>query len=137
MSAMIAAASDRRPTSAAAFIALLPRNACIALLQAYRRTISPLYGYVCRYYPSCSTYTLEAIQEHGAVKGIALGAARIARCHPWAAGGVDDVPPRREGHAVTNRAGFVTRIAPGPNRERMALRSQPHTDLIHAHESER
>jgi len=138
MSTMTAAAHEATGASAAAFIALLPRNACIALLQGYRRAISPLYGDVCKYYPSCSTYTLEAIQEHGALKGIALGSARIARCHPWAAGGVDDVPPRRDSHAVTNRAGFVTSIAAGPNLERAAMRAQPtDSDLIHAHESER
>ena len=54
--------------------------------------ISPLYGEVCRYYPSCSAYALGAIQQHGVVKGIGLGVWRIARCHPWAKGGVDDVP---------------------------------------------
>ena len=62
------------------------------VLIAYRRVISPLYGDVCRYYPSCSAYTLEAVQRHGAAKGMWLGTRRIARCHPWAAGGPDPVP---------------------------------------------
>lgn len=61
-------------------------------LMAYRRVISPLYGDVCRYYPSCSAYALEAVQRHGAVKGMWLGIRRIGRCHPWAAGGLDPVP---------------------------------------------
>jgi putative membrane protein insertion efficiency factor len=90
------------------FVRLLPRNICVLLLRAYRAGISPLYGQVCRYYPSCSAYTLEAIQVHGAVRGIWLGTRRIARCHPWAAGGVDDVPrPAEQRYGVT-RFGFVT-----------------------------
>lgn len=67
----------------------------VALLRGYRAVISPLYGEVCRYYPSCSAYALEAVQTHGAVKGSWLAGRRLARCHPWAAGGVDHVPPRR------------------------------------------
>jgi putative membrane protein insertion efficiency factor len=88
------------------WLRLLPRNVCVAILVAYRAVVSPLYGDVCRYYPSCSSYALQAIQQHGVVRGIWLGARRILRCHPWAAGGVDDIP---EPHArlETTRAGFV------------------------------
>lgn len=85
-------------TSLLSFVMLLPRNACVVILRAYRLLVSPLYGDVCRYYPSCSAYTLQAIQSHGVVKGIGLGAWRIARCHPWARGGVDDVPASRSAH---------------------------------------
>ncbi|MGA8255866.1 MAG: membrane protein insertion efficiency factor YidD [Nocardioides sp.] len=67
----------------------------IGLLRAYRLLISPLYGEVCRYYPSCSAYALEAVTVHGSVKGTWLTLRRLARCHPWAPGGVDKVPPRR------------------------------------------
>ena len=88
-------------------VALLPRNAVVALLTGYRAVISPLYGDVCRYYPSCSRYALEAVQEHGAVVGTALGAARICRCHPWAAGGVDDIPRRRRFRYRVTPVGFV------------------------------
>ncbi|WP_262851354.1 membrane protein insertion efficiency factor YidD [Mumia quercus] len=66
----------------------------IALLKAYRFAISPLYGQVCRYYPSCSAYALGAVEEHGALRGSWMAVRRIGRCHPWAAGGYDPVPPR-------------------------------------------
>ena len=91
----------------ATFLTLLPRNCAVVLLRGYRAAISPLYGDVCRYYPSCSRYTLEAIQEYGVIRGGALGAWRILRCHPWAKGGVDDVPHRHE-HGLTETSfGFV------------------------------
>lgn len=67
----------------------------IGLLKLYRLAISPLYGQVCRYYPSCSAYALEAVQVHGSLKGSWLALRRLARCHPWSPGGVDKVPPRR------------------------------------------
>lgn len=64
----------------------------IGFVLAWRKLISPLYGDVCKYYPSCSAYGLEALQLHGAVKGSWLIVRRIASCHPWAAGGFDPVP---------------------------------------------
>jgi len=89
------------------FAMLIPRNVCVVILRGYRAVISPLYGDVCRYYPSCSAYALGAIQQHGVIKGIGLGAWRIARCHPWAKGGVDDVPIRRVARYQITRFGFV------------------------------
>ena len=67
----------------------------IGLLKAYRFAISPLYGQVCRYHPTCSAYALEAVTKHGSIKGSWLAVRRIARCHPWAAGGYDPVPERK------------------------------------------
>jgi len=88
-------------------IPLLPRNALLALLHGYRATISHTYGDVCKYYPSCSAYAVGAVQQHGAIKGAALAAARIARCHPWARGGIDDVPAHTAfRHSLTSH-GFV------------------------------
>jgi putative membrane protein insertion efficiency factor len=88
--------SAKSATAAAGtFLWNLPRNILILLLMAYRKVISPLYGQVCRFFPSCSAYALEAITVHGAVKGSWLAAKRLARCHPWNAGGVDHVP---DGH---------------------------------------
>lgn len=89
------------------FLMLLPRNVCVVILRAYRAVVSPLYGNVCRYYPSCSHYTLHAIQEYGVIKGVWLGCLRIARCHPWAAGGIDDVPPNSRKQYGLTRFGFV------------------------------
>jgi putative membrane protein insertion efficiency factor len=93
------------------FVWLLPRNICVAVLRLYRAVISPLYGDVCRYYPSCSSYALQAIQLHGVVNGIWLGIRRIARCHPWAEGGVDDVPPPSHQPYRISRFGFVSTVA--------------------------
>jgi putative membrane protein insertion efficiency factor len=67
----------------------------IGLLKLYRATISPLYGEVCRYYPSCSAYAVEAVSVHGALRGTWLTVRRLGRCHPWASGGLDPVPPHR------------------------------------------
>ena len=66
----------------------------VTLLKGYRLFISPLYGQVCRYHPSCSAYALEAVQTHGSIKGTWLAICRIARCNPWALGGYDPVPPQ-------------------------------------------
>ena len=71
------------------------KHLLIWLLRGYRFAISPLYGQVCRYYPTCSAYALEAVTVHGSVRGSWLAVRRVARCHPWAAGGVDRVPPAR------------------------------------------
>ena len=77
------------------FLVLLPRNILIAPVVLWRKIISPTYGNVCRYYPSCSTYGLESIQRKGVLKGVPLTAWRILRCNPWSPGGVDEVsaPP--------------------------------------------
>lgn len=64
----------------------------IGFLKLYRLLISPLYGQVCKFYPSCSAYSLQAVQTHGAWKGSVLTVKRLARCHPWSAGGYDPVP---------------------------------------------
>lgn len=62
----------------------------------YQYAISPLIGPRCRFYPTCSTYAVEAIKIHGAIKGGYLALRRIARCHPFSEGGDDPVPPKCE-----------------------------------------
>lgn len=65
---------------------------CILLIRFYQLAISPGLPPSCRFAPSCSAYTLEAVQRYGALKGVWLGARRLARCHPWHPGGHDPVP---------------------------------------------
>lgn len=89
------------------FVYLLPRNIVTALLITYRKLISPLYGDVCRYYPTCSHYGLQAIQQRGVIVGSALTVRRLGRCHPWARGGIDDVPPARHEVFRVTHSGFV------------------------------
>lgn len=74
------------------FLWHLPRNILIIILKLYRRVVSPIYGQVCRFFPSCSAYALEAVTVHGAIKGSWYAARRVVRCHPWSAGGLDPVP---------------------------------------------
>lgn len=64
----------------------------ILLVRGYRLLISPLFPPCCRYTPSCSEYAIEALQQHGALKGIWLALRRILRCHPWGRSGYDPVP---------------------------------------------
>ncbi|MEO7557527.1 MAG: membrane protein insertion efficiency factor YidD [Gammaproteobacteria bacterium] len=64
----------------------------IVLINCYRYALSPLLGNHCRFSPSCSCYALQAIARYGAARGGWLSMRRIARCHPWHAGGLDPVP---------------------------------------------
>ena len=64
----------------------------MALVKAYRLTLSPWIGSACRFTPTCSAYSLAALEQHGAAAGAYLTVARLARCHPWCAGGHDPVP---------------------------------------------
>jgi putative membrane protein insertion efficiency factor len=98
--------------TALAVLWLLPRNLGIALLKLYRAVVSPLYGDVCRYHPSCSRYALEAVQQNGLLLGIALAAVRIVRCNPWARGGVDDAPQRLNPNFRITPLGFVRLATP-------------------------
>jgi len=64
----------------------------IAFVRGYQVVLSPLLPAACRYYPSCSAYAVEALEKHGAWRGSWLAIKRIARCHPFRAGGYDPVP---------------------------------------------
>ncbi|MDB5779361.1 MAG: hypothetical protein JWP79_2751 [Polaromonas sp.] len=72
----------------------LPQKALILLVRAYRLLISPALGSNCRFEPSCSAYSLQALDRHGAVTGTYLTLRRLSRCHPWCDGGHDPVPPQ-------------------------------------------
>ncbi|WP_083917997.1 membrane protein insertion efficiency factor YidD [Nocardiopsis xinjiangensis] len=77
--------TEHRPT-ASARVLMLP-------IRGYQRFISPLFPPVCRFYPSCSAYAMEALRVHGALRGLWLAIRRIARCQPFHSGGLDPVPP--------------------------------------------
>jgi len=76
------------------------RRFLVAIITLYQKTISPdhglfrarhPYGY-CRFHPTCSEYTKQAISQFGVARGTWLGILRIIRCHPWSAGGIDEIP---------------------------------------------
>jgi putative membrane protein insertion efficiency factor len=69
----------------------LPRRIGIALVRVYRRLLAPFFAGSCRYEPSCSVYTEQAIARYGLVRGAWMGARRIASCGPWRPGGYDPV----------------------------------------------
>lgn len=69
------------------------RRALLRVIHTYQRWVSPLLGQRCRFHPSCSQYAAEAIERFGAARGLWLAARRLARCHPFTAGGFDPVPP--------------------------------------------
>ncbi|GGC01160.1 hypothetical protein GCM10010972_12480 [Cellulomonas carbonis] len=104
----MSASAPSRPRTAVALrlVRRLPQLILVGLLRVYQAVVSPMTGPTCRYYPSCSSYALIAVRRHGALRGTWLAVRRLLRCHPWAAGGVDDVPPvtprlpaRATGHA--------------------------------------
>jgi putative membrane protein insertion efficiency factor len=94
----------------------------VALVRGYQRWISPALPPTCRFYPTCSSYAIEALQVHGLLRGTALAGWRLLRCAPWHPGGVDPVPPRRTrgapgepGSAPAREPGIPT-SSPGGSR---------------------
>lgn len=75
----------------------LPQRLLMGLVQGYRFFLSPWLGSACRFEPTCSAYALQALERHGAWAGSSLTLRRLARCHPWCAGGHDPVPDRAHG----------------------------------------
>jgi len=72
----------------------MTKKILLGLIICYRYAISPYLGNHCRFHPTCSAYTQEAIEQYGVLKGLWLGLKRILRCHPFNAGGYDPVPKR-------------------------------------------
>lgn len=84
------------------------RYPLIWFVKFWRKFISPLYGEVCKYHPSCSEYGLRSLEIHGSLKGSALIFRRLARCHPWSQGGVDYVPNSPEAREWANKNNEVS-----------------------------
>lgn len=79
---------------------MTPRRMLVGLFRFYKRAISPYLPPACRFEPSCSVYAAEAVEVHGAVRGLWLAVKRLARCQPFSRGGFDPVPaPRRHTRA--------------------------------------
>lgn len=68
------------------------RLALVLLVKLYQRLVSPMLPAACRFYPSCSSYAVEALTRHGALRGSWLAVQRLGRCHPFHPGGIDPVP---------------------------------------------
>ncbi len=85
----------KRPPTGASTLPALLRELALLPVQLYRRLISPVLPSRCKYYPSCSTYAVEAVRELGVVRGTIVAAWRLARCNPWTNGGVDELRDRR------------------------------------------
>lgn len=68
------------------------RTVVVKAIKFYQLVISPFMGRNCRFYPTCSEYTVDAITEHGVINGLTLSIKRIGKCHPWHDGGYDPVP---------------------------------------------
>ena len=81
------------------------RKLFILMIRAYQIVLSPVFGQHCRYTPTCSTYAIEAIQQHGAIKGSWLAAKRLVSCNPWHEGGYDPVPGTEHLHPEHSQQG--------------------------------
>lgn len=68
-----------------------PRDIVASAIRVYQRVVSPMLPPSCRYWPTCSQYTLQAVQKHGILKGGLMGAWRVLRCNPWSKGGIDPI----------------------------------------------
>lgn len=89
-----------------------PQRAVLGLIHFYRSAISPIRPPVCRFYPSCSAYTEEAIERFGVVRGVRMGLWRLLRCHPFHPGGHDPVPERVGRDDRDSAMSASTRFAP-------------------------
>ena len=107
-------AAVHRLVAPLAFLLRLPQSLLIGLVKGYRLLLSPWLGSACRFEPSCSAYSLQALQLHGAAFGSYLTLRRLARCHPWCDGGLDPVPPAGPAPLFTR---LVTPVTSTPSKK--------------------
>ncbi len=91
----------------------------IGLVRGYRYLLSPWLGSACRFEPTCSAYALDALTRHGAATGARLTVWRLARCHPWCAGGCDPVPDRPR--PLFSSLPGLSRLTPDPGAAAVAV----------------
>lgn len=89
---MVAGRAPGQPWAVAVQMTRLVQTMLVAAIRLYQVVLSPLLGKRCRFYPSCSSYALEAVRRHGPWRGSLLAARRLLRCHPFHPGGYDPVP---------------------------------------------
>lgn len=90
--------SSRKPSTfrlrAEVRLSAVVRRGLIGAVRVYRVVLGPIFPPACRFAPTCSGFAIEAIERYGAARGVMLATRRVARCHPWSAGGYDPVPER-------------------------------------------
>ena len=96
----------------------LPQMALIGLVKSYRLLLSPSLGSACRFAPTCSAYSLEALEQHGAAAGSYLTLRRLARCQPWCDGGHDPVPTKNPFSALPFFTHLVTPVTEAPSEKK-------------------
>lgn len=89
------------------------RRVLILIIKAYRLLLSPYLGGQCRFHPTCSAYSIEAIERHGALRGSGLMVYRLARCQPFCKGGLDPVPDINHKTRNEARSAQPERLLPG------------------------
>jgi putative membrane protein insertion efficiency factor len=91
----------------------LAQQLLVGVVKAYRLFLSPWLGSACRFEPTCSVYSIEALETHGAAKGSYLTLKRLGRCHPWCEGGLDPVPAKTPKKAqALEKATLFTHLSP-------------------------
>jgi uncharacterized protein len=120
---------NARLAAAARFLARrlvrLPADMVVLLLRLWQILVSPVYGQTCRFYPSCSSYALEAVDRHGLLRGGWLALRRLGRCHPWNPGGVDLVPSTVRGSSPSPSVGLPSERSTNPSAATVADHRPP------------
>ncbi|HZS51092.1 MAG TPA: membrane protein insertion efficiency factor YidD [Bryobacterales bacterium] len=101
-----------QPASSGLRVLSFAQTSLLGLFRVYKRALSPFLPVACRYVPTCSEYAAEAVERHGVLRGSALAAGRVLRCHPFVRGGFDPVPPKNVPSDALNRGAGGARTSP-------------------------